>query len=471
MNERDEEIGRPEAGHERMPEADHEQMHLFEAADRALAQRVFGYAERRLSRPAGLGAPKSEEELRHLAGETVTEAGLGAEEAFRIFEEVLAPACVNTTHPRFLSFIPHAPTTASTLFDMALSASAIFADWWIEGAGAIHAENETLRWLAATIGWPAGAGGVFVSGGTAGNLSALAVGRDVWRRRTGSRSRPAVAVSGGGHSSFRLATRVLDTEVVEVAADECGRMLGPALREAIEESEHEVCAVAATAGSTNFGAVDDLAGIAEVCEEHDLWMHVDGAYGGAGVLAPSVRHRFDGIERADSFVADPHKWLFAPVDCAALIYRDPEQARAAFTQEAEYIDVIEERSEWNPSDYAIHLSRRARGMPLWFSLATHGSAAYSAAVEHCLLLAREAVAMIEDMPELELYCEPDLSVVVFRRLGWGPADYQRWSDRALAEGRTLTAPTSWHGEALLRFCFISPRTTSDDVRGILESLR
>lgn len=445
-------------------------MHLFESVDRALAQRVFGYVEDRLSRPASLNAPKSEQELRRLAGETVTEGGLGAEEAFRIFEEVLAPACVNTTHPRFLSFIPHAPTTASTLFDIALSGSAIFGDWWIEGAGAIHAENETLRWIAETIGWPAEAGGVFVSGGTAGNLSALAVGRDVWRRRTGNPGRPAVALSGGGHSSFRLAARVLDVEVVEVAADDRGRMLGPALRDALEDTEHDVFAVAATAGSTNFGAIDELAAIARTCEERELWMHVDGAYGGAGVLARGARPLFEGIERADSFVVDPHKWLFAPVDCAALIYRDPELARVALTQQAEYIEVIEERSEWNPSDYAVHLSRRARGLPLWFSLAAHGSRAYAEAVEHCLLLARETAAMIEAAPELELFCDPELSVVVFRRLGWEPGDYQRWSEQALAGGLTLTAPTSWRGETLLRFCFINPRTTVADVREILESL-
>jgi glutamate/tyrosine decarboxylase-like PLP-dependent enzyme len=199
-------------------------------------------------------------------------------------------------------------------------------------------------------------------------------------------------------------------------------------------------------------------------------MHVDGAYGGAAIASPNARSRLAGVERADSFVVDPHKWLFAPVDCAALVYRNPELARAAFAQRAEYIDPIESRAEWNPSDYAIHLSRRARGLPLWFSLATHGSGAYAAAVDRGLELARAAAEQISAAPHLELAYEPELSVVLFRRSGWEPERYQEWSDRMLAAGLTLTAPTTWRGETLLRFCFINPLTTEEDIAEILNSL-
>ena len=185
---------------------------------------------------------------------------------------------------------------------------------------------------------------------------------------------------------------------------------------------------------------------------------------------PSLRSRFKGIGRADSFVVDPHKWLFAPFDCAALLYRDPGLAAAAFTQKAEYIDVIEERAEWNPSDFAIHLTRRARGLPLWFSLAANGWRPYAEAIERCISVAQEAAGMIEASPDLELYCDPELSVVVFRRLGWGPAEYQTWSEQALTDGLTMTAPTSWDGETLLRFCFINPTTGTGDVAEILASL-
>lgn len=270
---------------------------------------------------------------------------------------------------------------------------------------------------------------------------------------------------------MRLAARVLDLAVLEVPSDDRGRMVGSALRRTLEASEQVPCVVAATAGTTNLGVIDDLEGVAEVSEEYGCWLHVDGAYGGAALAAPSVRERFSGIERADSFVVDPHKWLLAPLDCAALLYREPELARAAFAQHAEYIDAVEDRSEWNPSDYAIHLSRRARGLPLWFSLSSHGTRAYSRAIESSLALAREAAELIRRAPDLELVLDPELSVVVFRRCGWQRPDYEQWSERMLAAGLTLTAPTSWNGETLLRFCFIHPATTIEDVESILDSLR
>ena len=179
---------------------------------------------------------------------------------------------------------------------------------------------------------------------------------------------------------------------------------------------------------------------------------------------------FDGVELADSLVIDPHKWLFAPFDCAALLYRHPEAARAAFTQHAEYLDTLTVRPEWNPSDYAYHLTRRARGLPFWFSLATHGTRAYAQAVEDTLQLTRDVAELIREMPHVELVLEPELSVVLFRRIGWRHDEYERWSAQALADGLTLTMPSSWDGETVLRFCFVNPRTTVADVEAILASM-
>ena len=214
----------------------------------------------------------------------------------------------------------------------------------------------------------------------------------------------------------------MDAEVCGVHVDDKLRLTGPELRKTLEEHGPETFfAVVATSGTTNFGVVDDLASVAEVCREFGLWLHVDGAYGGAGLAAPSVRHLFQGIEHADSFIVDPHKWLFAPFDCCALIYREPELARVAHTQEAGYLDVITKSAEWNPTDYSIGLTRRARGLPLWYSLAVHGTDAYVEAIESTLEVTRFAADEIGRRAYLEAVREPDLSVVVFRRLGWGPA--------------------------------------------------
>ena len=218
-----------------------------------------------------------------------------------------------------------------------------------------------------------------MSGGSAGNLSALVAARHA---AAAERDRPVrwrFAACETVHSSVAAAARVMDVDILDVPADEHGRLTGEALRRTLDADGGEgLFAVVASAGATNAGTVDDLDGVAAVCAERGLWFHVDGAYGGAGLLAPSVRALYDGIERADSFIVDPHKWLFAPYDACALLYRDPSIARRAHRQEASYLDTSNAAPDWNPADYAYHLSRRARGLPLWFSLATYGTDAYRA---------------------------------------------------------------------------------------------
>ncbi len=184
----------------------------------------------------------------------------------------------------------------------------------------------------------------------------------------------------------------------------------------------DVIGVVATAGTTNAGIVDDLAGVADVAAEHSLWFHIDGAYGGAAALfAPSVQAEFAGFERADSFIVDPHKWLFAPFDCAALVYRQPNLAKAVHTQDAQYLEVLhsENPEEWNPSDYAFHLTRRARGLPLWFSMAVNGLDAYRESVEAGLAMAQRAAERVSESPHVELVRDPGLSIVLFRTTGMG----------------------------------------------------
>jgi L-2,4-diaminobutyrate decarboxylase len=227
----------------------------------------------------------------------------------------------------------------------------------------------------------------------------------------------------------------------------------------------------ATGGATNTGIVDDLAGAATVAEEIDAWLHVDAAYGGAVLVSESGRHHLNGIEHADSFVVDPHKWLFAPFDCAALLYRQPGLAAASLTQHAEYLETLDANAEWNPSDFAIHMTRRVRGLPLWFSLAVHGKGAYDRAVTRGLELAQTAAQMIRTADHVELVLEPELSVVMFRRLGWDAEQYQAWSDKALADGLALVVPTVYEGETIFRLCFVNPTTLESDISMILEAMR
>jgi glutamate/tyrosine decarboxylase-like PLP-dependent enzyme len=436
-----------------------------------IARDIVGLLLARAREEPPLDGNVGDDELFEAAGQSITRDGLGGHRALRLWDEVLSRACVSQDHPRTVAFVPSAASEVSMLFDALIGATAVYAGSWLEGKGAIHAENQALAWLVELAGMPPTAGGVFVSGGTAGNLNALVAARHT----AGShRARPArwrVACSAEAHSSVAAAARVMDIDVLDVPVDDRGRLTGEALRATIDADGGDgLFAVVATGGTTNAGQIDDLAGVAGVAAERRLWFHVDAAYGGAALASPRTRPLFRGIEQADSFAVDPHKWLFAPFDACALLYRDPALARTTFTQHAAYLDVLTETADWNPSDYAHHLSRRARGLPFWFSLAVHGTDAYRVSVDLTLDTARAAAELLEAAPHTELVLDSPLSVVLFRRTGWGPAEYDAWSARVLRQGIALCVPTQWKGETLLRFCIVSPRTTPDDIAMIIESL-
>jgi glutamate/tyrosine decarboxylase-like PLP-dependent enzyme len=451
-------------------------MHKVNDATVALRELVFEYSRRRLEYdPAPLDSPQSPEFLLAHAGQTITEEGLGGPQALKIFEDVLAPATISTDHPGYLSFIPTAPTEASKLFDLIVSASAIYGGSWLEGAGAVFAENQVLSWLAAEAGLPATSGGVFVQGGTLGNLSALVAARHraIRERKAAGLAKPDTwkfICSAEAHSSLKAAAAVMDIEIIKAAVDENGRLQGESVQAAIDAAGDGLFALVATAGTTNFGIVDNLDSIGQVAKANNLWFHVDGAYGLAGILAPSSKPLFKGLERADSFIVDPHKWLFAPYDACALVYREPENGRLAHTQHGEYLDTLTESGDWNPSDYAYNLTRRPRGLPLWFSLATHGIAEYRQAVETNIQVAKEIAEVIRNRADLKLVREPELSVVVFTKDGWTLPDYDRWSKRLLDQGEAFVVPSSHQGKPNARFAIVNPRTTLPALVAILDSM-
>ncbi|WP_460853600.1 pyridoxal phosphate-dependent decarboxylase family protein [Nocardioides montaniterrae] len=450
-------------------------MHAYDDGVDRLVRELMRMSQERLEMAAPLDFSRTPEELLDACGQTITTGGLGGSVA-RLWEEVLGPACLSVDHPRYLSFIPGAPSKAAAAFDMLVGASSVYAGSWLEGSGTVFAENQALAWLASAAGLPDGAGGVFVQGGTIGNLSALVAARSsALHHRRYRPARWSVILTDETHSSVRHALEsVMDVDVVLLRGDDRGRLTGSAVRAWLASASPEeigsVFAVVGTAGTTNLGVVDDLAGLADVAEEQGWWFHVDAAYGGAGLVAPSVRHLFEGIERADSFIVDPHKWLFAPYDCCALLYRDPVLARAAHTQRAGYLDVVTVEGEWNPSDFAIQLTRRGRGLPLWFSLAVNGTDAYTAAVEQTLAVARAGRDLIAAAPHLELLVEPDLSVLIFERVGWAQADYEAWSARLLADQVAFVTPTKHHGRPCTRFAIVNPLTTADDLAAIIATM-
>jgi glutamate/tyrosine decarboxylase-like PLP-dependent enzyme len=453
-------------------------VHEINDSTKALREEIFEYVRVRMDYdPAPLDSSKSEAELLSKAGQTVTEQGLGGHTALKLFEEVLAPATISTDHPGFLSFIPNAATEASSLFDLIVSASSIYGGSWMEGSGAVFAENQVLSWLAKEVGLPESAGGVFVQGGTVGNLSALVAARDAHREMLSKAGvnfagRLAFIASKEAHSSLKSAAKVMDVDILLAKPEENGKLLAGGVQEVLTASEpHSVFAIVATGGTTNFGIVDDLRGIGEVANANQIWYHVDGAYGLAGILSPKYRHLFDGSELADSFIVDPHKWLFAPFDACALVYKTPALARASHTQHGEYLEILTDSGLWNPTDYSFGLTRRTRGLPLWFSLATHGIQKYREAIEANIDLAHEAAELIRGLDYLELVRDPELSVVVFERKGWESADYDRWSDKLLKDEIGFVVPSSHQGKPNTRFAIVNPLTSIELLSKILESMK
>ena len=452
--------------------------HKLFTYDAKFAQAIFDYCAERLAMdpvPLDYGSLKSvpPSVLQGL----ITQSGKNPAEILALFKEQLAPSVVSMDSPGFLAFIPNAPTKNALLFDMVVACSGLNGTSWLEAEGVVVAENQALEFLADRVGLPKGSGGAFVSGGSVGNLSGLTVGRDVGRARHPELKPWEVrfAISTDAHSSIGKALHVLGVEPLYVKTDD-HRMTVENLKAALaaDPNPETVVGVVATCGTTNAGIVDDLEGLGSYARENNLWFHVDGAYGGASIFAPSLKEVIKGLRHADSFIVDPHKWLFGPLDCCALLYRDPTTARKVLAQQAGYLDVLhgddDEDYKWNPSDFGIHLSRRARGLPFWFSLITNGVDAYESAVEAGIELAAMATKKIDSLDYLDLVRPAGLSIVLFRRKGWTDAQYNEWSRKLLQDQVAFVTPTKWEGETVARLAFLHPDTSEEMVDAILASM-
>ncbi|HEY5663830.1 MAG TPA: aminotransferase class V-fold PLP-dependent enzyme [Ilumatobacter sp.] len=402
-----------------------------------------------------------------LAG-AITPQGLGVDRAWELFEQAVVPNTLALDGPRYLGFIPMSPGAAAIWMDAVVGATSFSAESWMEAAGAVAAENQALDYLRELAGMPAGSGGAFCSGGSIGNLSAMAVGRDA------AGGRRLAAVGDTAHASVDNSLRLLGLEALVVPTGADGRFTGAALSHALEGRADDLALVVASAGSTNAGVVDDLAGLAAVAHRHSAWLHVDAAYGGAALVLDERRPLFDGLGEADSLIIDPHKWLFCTAGTCAVLYREPHLAARTHRQRGPYIEVLhgaDPADEWNPSDYAFQLTRRPSGLPFWFTLLVHGTDELAETVRAALVTTRYALDQLESIPGVEVVLRPELSVLLFRKRGWRRADWQRWSGDLLARGVAFVAPTTWKGDTVGRLVFLHPGTTNAIVDEVLATLR
>ncbi|WP_208856753.1 pyridoxal phosphate-dependent decarboxylase family protein [Pseudoalteromonas rubra] len=434
---------------------------------------------------AALSEPQDYLSISHQVAElcdsedSICSQGVGVERALAAFASLLSQQGIPTNHKDYLAYVGSAPTPAAALMDGLLSSTGMIGSAWLGGAGLIWAENQALDWLCQLIGFEEKAGGSFVSGGTAGNLSALIAARSAARsKRSGSKlqgNNEVLVICDTAHASIVNCAYVLNIEVIQVAADAEGKFNAAAAQRTIEDLVQQgrgddIVALVASAGATNTGQIDDLIGLGGLANDLNIWFHVDAAYGGAFLCIPELKKKFSGIELADSVIIDPHKGLFVPYDCCALLYRDPTHVPAAFEQSAAYLDQINATAEWNPMHYALHLSRRARGVPLWFSLSVYGTEAYANTLNKLLDLTHQIREQVQATKTLELIEHTDLTVVLISCNDWQQNDYEHWSNALLSKGLGFVVPTQYQGKSVLRLCVMNQRLSMEKISSLLADM-
>ncbi len=389
-------------------------------------------------------------------------------------------------HPRFYSFVPSPNNIVSTLADSLATGFNLFSGAWVSSPGAAELEMLTTNWLLRLFGFPVlEGGGLFVSGGSMANLTAMVTARQ--NILGDDFSKGVVYWSDQTHSSVERAARVMGLrkdQIRIIESDEQFRLPIDRLKNTVEQDAKNGLhpfLVVGNAGTTNTAAVDPLYRINTLCRHHKIWMHVDAAYGGAAILCPQGKADLAGIELADSATIDPHKWFFQPYEIGCLLVRDSNRLTGTFRTQPAYLrDLTGAAEEINFYDFGIQLTRRFRALKFYMSVKTYGLGAFRKSIENSLALAEKFGQWINDSDNWEIVTPPSLAVLTFR---FNPsaksssatdrnldAINQKLSDRIIAEGKAMLATTLVNGRTVLRMCLINPRTTMDDLLSTMATL-
>jgi glutamate/tyrosine decarboxylase-like PLP-dependent enzyme len=393
-------------------------------------------------------------------------------------EHVDAPG-VAVTSPRYLGFVPAGGLYHSALGDFLAAVSNRYSGLASISPGAAGLERTTVRWLADQLGLPPTADGTLTSGGSVATLSAVVAAREAAGMSATDIARQVVYVTDQTHHSLDKALRISGlADVVRrvVAVDHRGRMDPAALADTVHRDQSQGLhpwLLVGTAGTTGTGAVDPLSELAEVAERHGLWFHVDGAYGGLFALCPEGRRVLGGIERADTLVVDPHKTLFLPYGTGALLARDREHLRYAFSASADYLPDPADDADSSPADLSVELTRHFRALRLWLPLQLAGGDAVRAALSEKIRLARYLHHRLDTADGFEVGPEPDLSIATYRfHPPTGDVDqFNETLSRTLQrEGEVFVSHTRVRGRIVLRAAVLSFRTHLDDVDRALAAI-
>jgi aromatic-L-amino-acid decarboxylase len=424
-------------------------------------------------------------EIRSRLDSTLPIKGTDFDSLLKVLRETIVPFSRQNAHPRMFGYVQSPGTPIGAFADLLASTLNANLTIWRSAPAPVELERLTIDWIRQILGFPAEAGGLFVSGGSMANLAALGAARHT---RDHSLGRLRMYASSATHFSIAKAAALLGIgreNVRHVAVDESFRIRVDDLVEKINAdlaSDYIPFCVVANAGTVDTGAVDSLREIREIADRFQLWMHVDGSYGAFAILAESAKRLFAGMEQADSIALDPHKWLYLPVDVGCVIYRDPEAARAAFAHEADYTRMFGEEADeafvcW---DYGPELSRRFRALKVWMLLKGVGLDRLSEAIENNLVCARHLESMVRASDDFEMVAPVELSIFCFRHVpvqlrNQSPKAIDAFNQRLLValqrDGSSYLSNAIVGGRFALRGCVLNYRTTLRDMEILLDDLR
>ncbi len=422
------------------------------------------------------------EEMDLLLTEAIPDQPTPATEVLDFVMDHVIPNSNIVSHPKSYSFVPGPSNYISVMADTLATGFNIFSGGWAASPAAAELEIVTMNWLLKIFGFPTKkGGGIFTSGGSMANLTALVTARRI--KCKDDFSKAIIYLSDQAHSSNIKAIKVIGfkkEQIRIIPTDIEFKISLNKLKNAIAKDRLEglqpFCIIA-SAGTTNTGTVDPLDQIATICENENLWMHVDGAYGGAAILANQGDQLLKGIEKADSLTVDPHKWFFQPYEIGCLLVKDHNWLSSTFTEKPEYLRDIEgNESEINFYDHGIQLTRRFRALKFYMSLKTFGLDSFKKAIQYTIDLAEQTEAILRKSSNWEITSPATLAIINFR---YHPIGYhlteeeldrinQNISNKIIASREALLVTTVLQGQIVLRMCLINPRTTFEDIRDTIE---
>ena len=422
-----------------------------------------------------------EQQLQKIREIGIPKLGRPVEEVVHEMEDEVFRYCGDNNHPRFFGFVPGPASCVSWLGDIMTSAYNIHAGGNKLAPTVNCVEQSVIRWMADLAGFGKNAGGIFVSGGSMANITALTAARD--KKLDENTLHLGVAyVSDQTHSSVAKGLRVIgisDSRIRKIPTDENYAMITSELEKAIAEDKANGMipfVVIGTAGTTNTGSIDDLVELAKICKHEKLWFHVDGAIGGSVLLSEQHRDLLEGVQLADSLSWDAHKWLFQTYGCAVVLVQNVKDLYHSFHVTPEYLQDLEGGDALNMYDIGIELTRPARGLKLWLTLQVLGSELMGSAIDRGFMQAQWMEDKITSMDNWEVISHAQMAMVNFR---FAPKDLtaeqcdqlnEMISQRLNLSGYAAIFTTVLDGKKVLRFCGIHPETTHEDILTTLNML-